>query len=69
MSEDSYEDNYDTNYSEDDEVEGIERESKSYDMINDPSFIEDEYERCIHIGIGFVRKMCRVKCETVRYEL
>ena len=33
----------------------------------DEPFIEDEYERCIHIGIGFVRKMCRVKCEIVTY--
>ncbi|MBQ5849487.1 MAG: AAA family ATPase, partial [Lachnospiraceae bacterium] len=35
----------------------------------DTPFIEEEYEQCIHVGIGFVRKMCRVKCETVRYEL
>lgn len=34
----------------------------------DAPFIEDEYEKCIHIGIGFLRKMCRVKCEIVRYD-
>ena len=33
----------------------------------DAPFIEEEYERCIHIGIGFVKKMCRVKCEIVNY--
>ena len=31
----------------------------------DVPFIEDGYEECIHIGIGFCRKMCRVKCEMV----
>lgn len=31
----------------------------------DAPFIEDGYDQCIHIGIGFCRKMCRVKCEIV----
>lgn len=31
----------------------------------DAPFIEDGYDKCIHIGIGFCKKMCRVKCEMV----
>lgn len=34
----------------------------------DAPFIDEGYERCIHIGIGFCRKMCRVKCEVVDLE-
>ena len=31
----------------------------------DAPFIEEGYEACVHIGIGFCKKMCRVKCEVV----
>lgn len=33
----------------------------------DAPFIEDGYEQCIHIGIGFYKKMCRVKCQMVQF--
>lgn len=31
----------------------------------DGQFIEDGYSQCVHIGIGFCKKMCRVECETL----
>jgi len=36
------------------------------DNYYDAPFENEGYEECIHIGIGFCRKMCYVKCETVR---
>lgn len=33
----------------------------------DIPFEDDGYKKCIHIGIGFCRKMCVVKCETVTF--
>lgn len=32
----------------------------------DAPLADEGYEECIHIGIGFCRKMCRVRCESVR---
>lgn len=37
---------------------------KRYDM----QFQENGYESCIHVGIGFYRKMCRVKCEVIEFD-
>ena len=32
----------------------------------DAPFFEDGYEECVHIGISFYKKMCQVKCQTVK---
>ena len=31
----------------------------------DVPFVADGYDKCVHIGIGFYKKMCRVKAEVV----
>lgn len=33
----------------------------------DIPFEDEGYKQCVHIGIGFCRKMCAVKCETVTF--
>ena len=51
-------------------VDGAEKALKQImDQHYDEPFIEEAYERCVHIGIEFCKKMCRVQCEIVEFSV
>lgn len=47
-------------------IEGAEKALQQIiDNHYDEPFVEDAYDQCVHVGIGFCRKMCRVRCQVV----